>query len=121
MKGCCWFGGLMFSRSVRRRLVVLAAVATLVPVGASVPAAAAPAGPLAPLSASLAATLGAAADALPMTALIHGTDVATARNAATAAGLTEVTSFRRIGVVAVSGTAAQLRAARAQAGVTYVE
>jgi serine protease AprX len=111
----------MFSRSLQRRLVVLAATAALIPVGASVPAAAAPAGPLAPLSASLAATLGKAADAAPMTALVHGADLATARSAARAAGLTEVTSFRRIGVVAVRGTAAQLRAVRAQSGVKYVE
>jgi serine protease AprX len=108
----------MFSH-IRQRLVVLAAAVALVPLGV-MPAFAAP-GRQAPLSPSLAATLGTAADASPVTALVHGTDLAAARRAARTAGLTEITSFRRIGVVAVRGTAAQLRSVRTQAGVTYVE
>jgi serine protease AprX len=97
-------------------LAAFTVAATLFPV---VPASAAPAG--APLSRTLAATLGAAADALPMTVLVHGTDLAAADAATRAAGLTPLTSFRRIGVVAATGTAAQVRAVRALAGVTYVE
>lgn len=100
------------------RLAVIAAAFVLVPV---VPAAAAPGAPLAPLSTSLAATLGTLADTAPMTALVHGTDLAAARTAARQAGLTEVTAFRRIGVVVAKGTAGQVRTVRAQAGVTYVE
>lgn len=110
----------MISRNNRRsfRMAVLAAALVLVPVGAQVPA---EAGVLAPVSASLARTLGAAADALPVTVLVHGTDLAAARAAVGQAGLTEVTSFRRIGVVAAAGTAGQVRAVRGLAGVTYVE
>jgi serine protease AprX len=105
-------------RASARVLVATAAAILLVPVGT--PAAAAP--PVfAPLSASLSATLGTAAAALPMTVLVHGTDLASARAAAGQAGLTEITSFRRIGVVAAAGTAAQVRAVRALPGVTYVE
>ncbi len=100
------------------RLAVLAAAFVLLPV---VPAAAAPASPLAPVSRSLAATLGTVADALPMTTMVHGADLAAARDAVKQAGLTEVTSFPRIGVVVATGTAGQVRAVRAQTGVTYVE
>src|SRR5216117_1538700 len=99
------------------RLAVLAAAFVLLPV---VPAAA-PAGPLAPVSRSLAATLDTVADALPMTTMVHGADLAAARDAVKQAGLTEVTSFPRIGVVVAKGTAGQVRAVRAQTGVTYVE
>jgi len=100
------------------RLAVLAAAFVLLPI---VPAAAAPASPLAPVSRSLAATLGTVADALPMTTMVHGADLAAARDAVKQAGLTEVTSFPRIGVVVAKGTAGQVRAVRAQTGVTYVE
>ena len=111
----------MFRRTRRasaRVLVAAAAAVLLVPLG---PPAAATPSVLAPLSASLSATLGTAAAALPMTVLVHGSDLASARAAARQAGLTEVTSFRRIGVVAATGTAAQVRAVRTLPGVTYVE
>lgn len=115
----------MFGRSARgsllRRGLVAAAVVAL-PMGVvGVPAAAAPASVLAPLSASLARTLGAAADASPMTVLVHGRDLAAADSAVRQAGLRPVTTFRKIGVVAARGSAAQVRAARAKAGVTYLE
>ncbi|MFL6120031.1 S8 family serine peptidase [Actinophytocola sp.] len=108
--------------SRRFQIAVLAAALTFVPAltfGAAAPAVAAPAS--APVSATLAATLGTAADSLPVTVLVHGTDLAAARSAVQRAGLTEVTSFRKIGVVAASGTAGQVRTVRALAGVTYVE
>jgi serine protease AprX len=100
------------------RLAVFAAVVVLVPV---VPAVAAPDVRLAPVSRSLAATLDTLADAAPMTTLVHGKDLGAARRAVEQAGLTEVTTFRRIGVVVAKGAAAQVRAVRAQTGVTYVE
>jgi hypothetical protein len=59
----------MFSR--RFGTAVLAVTLTFVP---AVPTAAAPV--LAPVSASLAATLGTAADAVPVTVLVHGADLA---------------------------------------------
>ncbi|HEY0450120.1 S8 family peptidase [Actinophytocola sp.] len=99
----------------------LAAAIVVLPLGLGVPAAAAPGAVLAPLSASLARTLDTAAAALPMTVLVHGKDLAAADAAVRQAGLAEVTSFDRIGVVAASGTASQVRAARALPGVTYVE
>jgi serine protease AprX len=104
----------MFGR-MSRGLVVLAAAALLVP---AAPAAAAPAGALAPLSASLAGTLGKAAN---LTVMVHGTNLAAAEAAVQQAGLTKVTSFRRIGVVAAKGTADQVQAVRAIQGVTYIE
>jgi serine protease AprX len=104
------------------RRVAVAAAAVVVPLGTvGVPASAAPAQVLAPLSASLAHTLGAAADALPMTVLVHGRDLAAADSAVRQAGLSEVTTFRKIDVIAARGTAAQVRAARAKSGVTYLE
>ena len=111
----------MFRRSRRasaRVLVAAVAAVLFVPLGS--PVSAAPS-VLAPLSSSLSATLGAAADAQPMTVLVHGADLASAEAAVGQAGLTEVTSFRRVGVVAAAGTAAQVRAVRALPGVTYVE
>ncbi|WP_414639011.1 S8 family serine peptidase [Actinophytocola sp.] len=75
--------------------------------------------PLAPVSPSLVSTLGSATGT--MTVLVHGADLAAARSAVQQVGLAEVTSFDRIGVVAATGTADQVRAVRAQPGVTYVE
>jgi serine protease AprX len=106
--------------SLRRVAVVAAIVLLPMGVGAQT-AASAPGQVLAPLSASLARTLGAAADALPMAVLVHGTDLAAADAAVRQAGLVKLTSFRRIGVVAATGTAGQVRTARALPGVTYVE
>jgi serine protease AprX len=56
-----------------------------------------------------------------MSVLVHGTTLAAANAAVRNAGLVKLTSFDRIGVVAATGTAGQVRAARALAGVTYVE
>ncbi|TDV54835.1 S8 family serine peptidase [Actinophytocola oryzae] len=110
----------MTGRSSRASLplAALTAAFALLP---AVPAAAAPGDPLAPLSATLASTLRTAPDDLPMTALVHGEDLAAAHDAVRTAGLAEITSFRRIGVVAAAGTAEQLRAVRELPGVTYVE
>jgi serine protease AprX len=114
----------MTGRSARRwslRAVAAVAATALVPLGPGVPADAAPNSTLAPLSTTLARTLGAAADAKPMSVLVHGRDLASARTAVRRAGLTKLTEFRGIGVVAATGTAGQVRAARALTGVTYVE
>jgi len=107
----------MFPRSARR--VAVAAATVLLAMGLAAPSA--PAQTLAPLSASLSRVLGGAADALPMSVLVHGRDLAAADAAVRDAGLTKLTAFRRIGVVAATGTASQVRAARELAGVTYVE
>ena len=56
-----------------------------------------------------------------VTVLVHGETLAAARAAVAATGMTEGTSFDRIGVVVARGTAAQVAAARLQPGVTYLE
>src|SRR4051812_45088859 len=55
------------------------------------------------------------------TVLVHGTDIAAARAAVAATGMRVVTEFQRIGVVVASGTAAQIEAAGAEPGITYLE
>ncbi|HET9139226.1 S8 family peptidase [Actinophytocola sp.] len=103
-------------RFARFRIAVLAAVLAIPPLGTP-----ASADPLAPVSASLSGLLASAADSSPMTVLVHADSVAAAGAAASAAGLTRVAGFNRIGVVVASGTAGQVRAVRAVPGVRYVE
>ncbi len=55
------------------------------------------------------------------TVMVHGTDLAAADRAVTAAGMTRTMSFDKIGVVVARATAAQIAVARIQPGVTYVE
>jgi serine protease AprX len=105
-------------RAALKSLVLVAATVVAVPLGNGATATAAP---LAPVSASLTAALRTAADALPMSVLVHGATLAAANAAVRDAGLAKLTSFDRIGVVAATGTAGQVRAARAMTGVTYVE
>jgi subtilisin family serine protease len=69
----------------------------------------------------LAGQLGTLAAATPTTVLVHGTDIAAARAAVKTTGMRPVTEFRRIGVSVAQGTAAQIQAARAKPGVTYLE
>ncbi|SDH93262.1 serine protease AprX [Actinokineospora alba] len=107
----------MFGRSLRdRRLRACVAAAVLaIPLVAAVPATATP---LAPVSDSLARLLSTSGQ---QTVLVHGTSATAADTAARAAGLTPVTTFRKIGVVVAKGSAAQVQAVRAKSGVTYVE
>ncbi len=53
--------------------------------------------------------------------LVHGTDLAAADGAVSAAGLARKMSFDKIGVVVARGTKAQIAQVRTQPGVTYVE
>lgn len=53
--------------------------------------------------------------------MIHGTSVASARAAATRAGLTPAGELARIGIAIASGVPSQVRLAARQPGVTYVE
>ncbi|HEY7717313.1 MAG TPA: S8 family serine peptidase [Pedococcus sp.] len=106
----------------RTRAAIAAAALATVALAAPVSASILPGGSaLAPVQPWLASRLGALAAATPTTVLVHGTDVDAARRAVRAAGLVEVTSFDRIGVVAASGLGAQVQAVRSQPGVTYVE
>ncbi|SFI89441.1 S8 family serine peptidase [Amycolatopsis sacchari] len=103
------------SPSPRKRLPVLAAALALPLVALTPPASA---GTLAPVSATLAPLLSTTTS---LTTLVHATDVTTAERAVRQAGLTEITRFAKIGVVAARGSAAQVRAVRQMPGVTYVE
>ena len=78
-------------------------------------------GALAPVQPWLSQQLGVLDAATPTTVLVHGTDLAAARQAAQAAGLAVNTTFDRIGVVVATGLPAQVRLVRSQPGVTYVE
>ena len=55
------------------------------------------------------------------TVLVHGTDLAAAKRAVGASGLTTSTTFGKIGVVVARGTKTQIENARTQPGVTYLE
>jgi subtilisin family serine protease len=106
------------SRSFRRSL---GAVSGAVVIGALIatPAHAAPW--LAPVQDFLAGQLGTLSAVTPTTVLVHGTDIAAAHAAVAATGMRLVTEFERIGVAVASGTPAQIRSARSQPGVTYLE
>ena len=58
---------------------------------------------------------------VPTTVLVHGSSLAAANDAVRASGLTKVSSFDKIGVVAATGTKGQIGKARTQQGVTYLE
>jgi serine protease AprX len=100
-----------------RTIPLLAGVLAAVLVAPAAPAHAS--GPPAPMSGSLARTLAAAAGPVPV--FVHGTSVGAARQAVADAGLTLVTTWNKIGVAVARGTAGQIAAVRAHAGVTYVE
>ncbi|TNC22381.1 S8 family peptidase [Amycolatopsis alkalitolerans] len=102
-----------------KRSSVIAAVLVL-PMIALAPAADA-AGPLAPVSRTLGTLLGKVSTSTQLTTMVHAKNVAVAERAVKQAGLTEITKFAKIGVVAAKGSAAQVRSARRMAGVTYVE
>ena len=110
-------------RTVKRTRAALAAAA-LAAVALAAPASAGllPASqPLAPVQPWLSSQLSVLQAATPTTVLVHGTDTAAAQRAVSAAGLRQVTTFDKIGVVVATGLPAQVRAVRAQPGVTYVE
>lgn len=104
-----------------RRALSIAGSALVFTLVGTIPAAAVEPDPPAPVSDTLAALLSTVAGTDRVTVLVHGTDIATAGEAVRAAGLTAITGFRRIGVVAAGGTADQVRSVRAEPGVTYVE
>jgi subtilisin family serine protease len=55
------------------------------------------------------------------TVLVHGTDLAAARQAVAATGMTKKGEYKGIGVVIANATKSQIAAVRTQSGVTYVE
>ncbi len=99
----------------------LAAAALALPTTATASPTLTASGVLAPVQPWLGRQLGLLDALTPTTVLVHGTDLRAARDAVAAAGLRPVTSFDRIGVVVATGLPAQVRAVRAQPGVTYVE
>jgi len=105
----------------RRKTAVFAAAAVALPIVVTVGANAANADALAPVSDTLRSVLSKASGSTKVTTMVHGTDLAAAKAAVADAGLKQVTSFDKIGVVVAKGTAAQVQAARAADGVTYLE
>ncbi|MGH3786555.1 MAG: S8 family serine peptidase [Pseudonocardiaceae bacterium] len=84
----------------------------------AMPAAAQP-GPV-PLSPSLVKRLASATPGhIPV--MVHGATLADAERAVAATGMQRVTTYRKIGVVVARGTEQQVKAARTQPGVTYLE
>jgi serine protease AprX len=69
----------------------------------------------------LAGQLGKLGSSGKATVLVHGTDLAAAKRAVSASGLTTSTTFDKIGVVVARGTKAQIQKAGTQPGVTYLE
>jgi serine protease AprX len=53
--------------------------------------------------------------------MVHGATLADAQRAVESTGMTQVSTFRKIGVVVARATPDQVHAARAAAGVTYLE
>lgn len=118
----------MRRRSTTTRATTLAAAAAAVlavglaaPTAASTAASTLAADPVSPADVSpyLATTLPGLTG--KSTVLVHGSDLAAARAAVSAAGLSRVGSFDRIGVVAARGTKAQIQDVRSRPGVEYVE
>jgi serine protease AprX len=75
----------------------------------------------APVQPFLAGQLAEATGAVPLTVMVHGTDIDAARSAVQATGMQLMTTFDKIGVAVARGTADQVRAAGRQQGVTYLE
>ncbi|MET0765706.1 MAG: S8 family serine peptidase [Blastococcus sp.] len=108
--------------SLTRRALGVGSLAAVVAAATfAAPASAAPSAAGAPVQDFLADQLAGLAAGAPTTVMVHGTDIAAARSAVSAAGLRPVTEFERIGVAVASGTADQIEAARTQPGVTYLE
>lgn len=109
-------------RTLKRPAAVAAAGLTLLALAAPASGSVLPGGSaLAPVQPWLSQQLEVLDATKPTTVLVHGTDLEAARSAVRAAGLTENTSFDRIGVVVASGLPAQVELVRSQPGVTYVE
>ena len=116
----------MTPRSVRSSLalgaaVVLSGAAMIVPSQAVALGPLSDAAPsrLAPVSPYLAETLGSLTGR--STVLVHGATLGDAQRAVSKTAMTTSTTFAKIGVVAASGSPAQIAAVRAMSGVTYVE
>jgi serine protease AprX len=107
-----------------RAVVATAATAALAAVALATPASAGllpSSGVLAPMQPWLTQQLGVLGAATPTTVLVHGADLAAAKQAVEAAGLRQLMTFERIGVVVATGLPAQVQLVREQSGVTYVE
>ena len=114
----------MTPRRVRSSLALgaaalLSAAAMVTPSQSVALGAALPTAGLAPVSPYLSDTLGSLAG--PELVLVHGATLADAQRAVRVTGMTTSTTFAKIGVVAATGSRAQIQAVRAVPGVTYVE
>lgn len=75
----------------------------------------------APVQDFLATQLSGLADGGSTYVMVHGTDIAAARAAVDASGLSLVTTYDKVGVAVARGTSSQIEAAGQQPGVTYLE
>jgi subtilisin family serine protease len=111
----------MVAHRTRRRWVAGLATAGVIVAGAlfAMPATAqvAPA----PLSPALTQELSGTSSAGAVPVLVHGATLADAQRAVDATGMQPITTYRKIGVVAVRASRDQVEAARSQPGVTYLE
>ncbi|MGH3735329.1 MAG: S8 family peptidase [Micromonosporaceae bacterium] len=106
---------------MKKRALLAAAVLVTSVAGIAQAAASTTSPALAKVSDVLANTLSTASATAKVPVLVHGTDVAAAKAAASSAGLTTITTWPKIGVVVAKGTPDQIRGARAARGVTYLE
>ncbi len=106
---------------LRTRMVAALSAAGLAGTALALAPTAGAASVLAPLSPWLASQWSILSPLKPTTVLVHGTDVAAARKAASRSGLVVRDSYDRIGVVVATGLPAQVAAVRSVPGVTYVE
>jgi len=104
-------------RPSRMAAVVALLAAALVPVAPSFSGAASGAR----VQDFLARQLASAGLTQQLTVLVHGTDLAAAKRATSAAGLVRTGSFDTVGVVVARGTATQIARAGRQPGITYLE
>src|SRR5688572_27776860 len=110
---------------MRKRLgiMVVALLAAGSPAGAAVVTGsnAESAAPLSKVAPALQRVLDTASPSKVLTVFVHGQDLAAARSAVRAAGLTRMDEWTSIDVAVARGTVAQVRAVVGQPGVTYVE
>lgn len=101
--------------------LAVGAAAVLVATGLTAPAATGADDSLAAVSPYLSKQLKTLTGGARTTVLVHGDTLADANQAVAAAGMTKVTAFKKVGIVAARGTKAQIEAVRGLAGVEYVE
>lgn len=105
----------------RTRALALGAASLTALLGLGVPPTASATEDPADVSDHLARQLDRLAADAPTRVMVHGSDLAAARDAVAATGMKQSYTFERVGVVAAVGTRTQIEEVRREPGVTYVE